>query len=91
MTRLAHWQRFDGWDDRNPAAPDVYRCCGCDAFRPVTIGFCADCGTVTGSYLWTRSDALEAHYQRALVHGLDVGFRRAACAGITDDRERRAA
>lgn len=40
----AHWDRGDGYDARDPNAPFVPSCAGCDAL--IFDGVCADC-TVT--------------------------------------------
>jgi hypothetical protein len=46
------WDRGDGWDDRNPRAPDCYRCWGCDLAREAEVQFCPDCAEITSGYLW---------------------------------------
>lgn len=68
------WDRGDGYDDRNPRAPAVYRCTGCDGFRDLCDAFCAGCDEVTLGYLWTRADAAE--------HGAAMGFQREAHTGL---------
>ncbi|MET0439172.1 MAG: hypothetical protein ABW043_16935 [Devosia sp.] len=52
MSALASWDRGDGFDPNDPAAPAVFCCIGCDAYRPVEHMYCADCEDVTGSYVW---------------------------------------
>jgi hypothetical protein len=46
----AHWQRHDGFDPRDPSAPAVFMCTGCDASRDKATAFCPSCNEVTGSY-----------------------------------------
>jgi hypothetical protein len=50
------WDRGDGYHANDPAAPDVWRCGGCDTIRPTEVCYCPECEGLTASYLVRQSD-----------------------------------
>lgn len=60
VSKVAYWDRGDGYHANDPAAPVLFRCDGCDAPREMEARcFCPDCNEVTGAYS-DRPDAFDA-------------------------------
>lgn len=47
------YDRGDGYDARDPDAPLIFCCDGCDAYRETERAYCPSCEEVTGSYMGT--------------------------------------
>lgn len=68
----------------------TYRCVGCDDFREHAVAYCSSCEEFSTSYVWTEQDERDEQYARFVRGASPIGFRRAACGGITEDWEQAA-
>jgi len=76
--------RADHFDPRDPSAPAVFMCTGCDAMRDAEVAFCESCEDVTGSYVGPGIAGTGIASTRPVA---EMGFRRDEHGMITLDEE----